>query len=306
MVRPSLPSLLDLCSIRVAYLMWTRHEVIEACRSLDDWNNLKDVVFAEVQSISLPEKLKSLVLKILKPVGWHLRIFVSLLLSKTQPVNSVDWLTEDMLTQCLILNGDGLINHRKTAEKILSSRMLPDVFAFRLACVNFLQVEVLKLWPRVMLYFLNKMMLESEKPHVINDMFSFPKLFGTENKQVSPYHPYFNEIRETDSVSYTTEPREVLFWISHCLSKEHSMQATPFFEKEEVKYDFSLKSEFLHAEDWKRFILKAAVSSGNALDFIRNRTPVSLKPLFDDDSFSAVAFISDVLGEDRRNMELNF
>ncbi|GBM47778.1 hypothetical protein AVEN_260065-1 [Araneus ventricosus] len=224
--------------------------------------------FVCAQSLSLPENLKSLVLKPPKPAGQHLLNFLRLWLSKTQPEDSVNWLTEDTLTECLILNDVGLINHRKTAEKILSSRMLPNVFAFRLACVNFLEVDVLKLWPHVMQYLLNRMMLESEKPHVINDKFSFSKLFGAENKQVSPYLPYFDRIRETNSVSYTTEPLEVLFWIIRCLSKEQAtnMQEVPYFEND-PGWDDSKLIDFFPRKDWNDFILNTGFYSGNVACF---------------------------------------
>ncbi|GBM30877.1 hypothetical protein AVEN_261964-1 [Araneus ventricosus] len=164
MVSLCLPSLFDLCGIRVAYLMWARHDVTKRCSKEVLFEELVDIVLANVQNSPLTEQAKSCLLKHLKPAGKHLLSLMSLWLSKAQPEGSQKWLTGEILFDCLVLNADGLINQRKTAEKLLGSKLLNDVFAFRLACINFLEREVLKLWPLVKLYFLNKIMLESEQP----------------------------------------------------------------------------------------------------------------------------------------------
>ncbi|GBN47910.1 hypothetical protein AVEN_216808-1, partial [Araneus ventricosus] len=162
MVYLSLQSLFDLCGIRIAYLMWTCRDVTK--RGLKEilFDELVSVVSSDVQSLPLPEKTKARILKHVRPAGSHLLSLLSLWLFM-QPENSQKCLTGEMLFECLILNADGLINQRKTAEKILSSRILDNVFAFRLACINFLEKEVLKLWILVKEYFLNKLILEGEQ-----------------------------------------------------------------------------------------------------------------------------------------------
>ncbi|GBN37318.1 hypothetical protein AVEN_136420-1, partial [Araneus ventricosus] len=146
MVSPSLQSLSDLCGIRVAYLMWTRRDVTKKCLKEVLFDELVDFVLDDVGRLPLPEQLKSRIFKHVKPSGKHLLSLLNLWFSNQLPENSQKWLTSDMLSECLILNADGLINPRKTAEKLLSNRMLHDVSAFRLACINFLEKEVLKLW----------------------------------------------------------------------------------------------------------------------------------------------------------------
>ncbi|GBM30870.1 hypothetical protein AVEN_261959-1 [Araneus ventricosus] len=263
MVFPSLPSLLNFCSIRIAYLMWTRHDLSKRCSKEELFEDYVDIVLADIQSLPVPETMKQLILKHVKPAGKHLLSFLSLWFSKTQSHNSQKWLTEEMLIECLILNADGLINQRKTAEKLLRSSMLHNVFAFRFACINFLEKEVLKLWTFVKQYYLNKIMMESERSQVSLDEFSHLKSSALDRrmKQHHSYQNKFLHVEEYDRREHvplfpcTTESDEVVFWISYCLSKENAinMKEIPHFKGKSA--------------DWYKYSLRSAAVSGNVACF---------------------------------------
>ncbi|GBM95591.1 hypothetical protein AVEN_207051-1 [Araneus ventricosus] len=284
MLFPSLQSLLDLCAIRIAYLMWTRRDVVKKCSKegifdecsaveLADMQRLplpkcpkeelfdefEGVVLADVQSLPLPKQVKSRILNNVKPAGKRLLSFLNLWLSKTQPENSQEWLTDEMLFECLILNADGLINQRRTAEKILSRRMLHNVLAFRLACVNFLENEVLKLWIFVRQYFLNKIILEGEQPHSFLREYSFREIL-VKTQSLCCASPYMLGTANFPRFPCTREPDEVLFWISYCLSKENAIaiKEVPHFMGHDV--------------DWYEFSLESAALSGNVscFDYFKN------------------------------------
>ncbi|GBO14932.1 hypothetical protein AVEN_267773-1 [Araneus ventricosus] len=259
MVSPSLQSLSDLCGIRVAYLMWTRRDVAKKCLKEVLFDELVDFVLHDVESLPLPEQLKSRIFKHVKPAGKHLLSLLSLWLSNKLPENSQKWLTSDMLSECLVMNADGLINQRKTAEKLLSSTMLHDVSAFRFACINFLEKEVLELWILVKEYFLNKIRLEGEQANAF--MAQNGRQCGLTNSVDLTDHYYSNSIRGYpfsgftpflinrhlplfQPFPFTTEPDEVLFWIGFCLSRENaiSIQEVPHFLGGDIGwYEFSLE-----------------------------------------------------------------
>ncbi|GBM30871.1 hypothetical protein AVEN_261960-1 [Araneus ventricosus] len=263
MVYPSLPSLLNLCGTRIAYLMWTRHGLFKWCSKEDLFENYVDIVLDDVQSLPVPETMKPLILKYVKPAGKHLISFLDLWFSKTQSHNSQKWLTEEMLIECLILNADGLINYRKTAKELLSSRMLHNVFAFRLACINFLEKEVLKLWPFVKKYYLNKIMLESEKSDAYLDQLSIWKSIELAQRAKRhciedfniPYFEILGTLVHSPLLPCTAECDEVLFWISYLVSKENAinMKEIPHFKGKSA--------------DWYKYSLQSAVVSGNAACF---------------------------------------
>ncbi|CAL1274936.1 unnamed protein product, partial [Larinioides sclopetarius] len=247
---PSLQSLVELSAIRIAYLMWTRRDVVKKCSEEELFDELEKVVLADVKSLPLPEQLKSRILTNVKPVGKRLISFLNLWFSKTHLENSQKWLTDEMFFECLILNADGLINHRKTAERILSCKILNNVLAFRIACVNFLENEVLKLWAFVKQYFLKKIILEGEQPHLFQRRCSFREILV---KRDPPYNewppsPYRFKLSNIPRFPCTRESDEVLFWISYCLSKENAivMKEVPHFMGNDVNwYEFSLESAAL-------------------------------------------------------------
>ncbi|GBO01269.1 hypothetical protein AVEN_24729-1 [Araneus ventricosus] len=264
MVSFPLQSLLDLCCIRIAYLMWTRRDLTKKCSIVKLFDQLVDVVLADVQTLPLPEQLKSRIFYIVMPAGKRLLRLLDLWLSKTEPRNSQKWITGEMLFECLILNADGLINERKTAEKILSSRTVfkySVVFAFRLACVNFLEMEVLKLWILVKQILLHKISKEGCDPLRFSAFFTGRFTF-VKKPVIARVWKYIYEKRfsELPSSSCTTEPDEVLFWISYCLSKENAtdIKEVPHFIGNDV--------------DWYEFSLESAAYSGNVacLDYFIN------------------------------------
>ncbi|GBN90140.1 hypothetical protein AVEN_161901-1 [Araneus ventricosus] len=255
MLSPPLQSLLDLCSIRIAYLMWTRRDVTKYRLEEILFDESADIVLEEAKSLPLSEQLKSRILYNVKPAGKRLLRFVDLWLRKTQPENSRKWLTGDMLYECLILNADGLISQRKTAEKILSSRMLVKksaVFAFRLACVNFLEKEVLKLWILVKQKLLYKISMEGCDPLRFPALYSDRYIF-VKKPAIASGCKYVYEATKFEFPPFpsTTETDEVLFWISYCLSKENAtnIKEVPHFMGNDV--------------DWYEFSLESAAYSGN-------------------------------------------
>ncbi|GBM20809.1 hypothetical protein AVEN_108258-1 [Araneus ventricosus] len=268
MASPLLQSLLDSCCIRIAYLMWTRRDVTKKCKKEVLFDELVDFVLDDVESLPLPKQLKSRILKHVKPVGKHLLSLVNLWLANKLPENSQKWLTSDMLSECLILKADGLINQRKTAEKLLSSRMLHYVFAFRLACMNFLEKEVLKLWILVKEYFLNRIMLEGEQANAIiaqnGRTFDGTDIYVDLTDHYYSYYireyPNWENSSDSQPFPFTAEPYEVLFWIGFCLSKENAvgLEEMPHF----------LGDYF----DWYEFALEFAAFSGNVacFDYLKN------------------------------------
>ncbi|GBL68969.1 hypothetical protein AVEN_176096-1 [Araneus ventricosus] len=249
MLSPPLQSLLDLCSIRIAYLMWTRRDVTKYRLQEICFDESADIVLDDVESLPLPAQLKSRISYNVKPAGKRLLRFVDLLRRKTQHENSKKWLTSDVLYECLILNADGLINQRKTADKILSSRILfkySALFAFRLACVNFLEKEVLKLWIVVKQKLLYKISMEGSDPlrfpALYSDRFIFVKKPAIASGCKYVYEPTKFEFAPFPC---TTETDEVLFWISYCLAKEKTMniKEVPHFMGNDADwYEFSLES----------------------------------------------------------------
>ncbi|GBO14311.1 hypothetical protein AVEN_30114-1 [Araneus ventricosus] len=90
MVSFSLQSLLDLCSVRIAYLMWTRQDLTKKFSIEELFDQLVDLVLADVQKLPLPKQVKSRILQIVKPAGKRLLCLMNFWLSKTQPENSLE------------------------------------------------------------------------------------------------------------------------------------------------------------------------------------------------------------------------
>ncbi|KAF8787802.1 hypothetical protein HNY73_009364 [Argiope bruennichi] len=240
MVIPSLQPLCELSAVHIAYLMWCRHDLITESykRVLSD--ELVGVVLSEVQSLNLPKRVKPFISYNVKPVGRRLLVLLTLWLRKTKPNDSGNHLTMDMFYECLEVNADGLINYSKTAEKMLHSGTLDSTVAFRLASINYLEAEVLKLWPSVKHYFLNKIVQESERPGTSDEEMEEPddemvrnSLSETPGRR--DYSTVFSNIKE---------PCEVLYWIGYCLSKENAvtMDEVPHFSGDNDWLGFSLAS----------------------------------------------------------------
>ncbi|KAF8787801.1 uncharacterized protein LOC129973044 [Argiope bruennichi] len=237
----SVQSLSNLSGAHVAYLMWTRHDVTKGGSSEKLFKKLIDAVLADVQSLPVPEQSKSVVSMQAKPAGMHLLYFMKFLLSKTQLEHSPKWLTGEMLFNCLVLNGDGLINHSKTIEKLIDSGLLDNVTAFRLACTNFQEMEIVKLWPSVRQYFFEKMLLESQDTsHTGKSPYS-PRTLLCYNRFYADLETVLNIRNSRDR--YVIEPSEVLFWIRGCMSIENNREdASSFME-------FILGDDELHWTD---------------------------------------------------------
>ncbi|CAL1294482.1 unnamed protein product [Larinioides sclopetarius] len=276
MLYPFTYSLLDLCSIRIAYLMWTRQNVTKKGFKEEIFDELVDFVLADVRKLPLPFQLKSRILHNVKPAGKRLLRFLDLWRQKTQPrYYRENGLTGEMLFYCLILNADGMINLRKTAEKILSSRMLfkySPLFAFRLACVNFLEKEVLMLWILVKQKLLHKISMEGCDP-IRYSRLSYRGILQRE-------HASSKGCLEFPRFPCTTEADEVMFWIGVCLSKENTsdLKEVPHFTGEDVDwYEFALESSILSCNvaglDYFRNFSKRKVEYCNVEIFERNLGP---------------------------------
>ncbi|CAL1294477.1 unnamed protein product [Larinioides sclopetarius] len=111
----------NLCSIRIAYLMWTRQNVTKKGLEETVFDELVDFVLADLRKLPLPFQLKSRILHNVKPVGKRLLRFLDLWRQKTQPRNyRENRLTGEMLFYCLIVNADGMINLRKRPRRKFS------------------------------------------------------------------------------------------------------------------------------------------------------------------------------------------
>ncbi|GBN01859.1 hypothetical protein AVEN_264154-1 [Araneus ventricosus] len=141
--------------------------------------------------------------------------------------------------------------------------MLHDVFAFRFACINFLEKEVLKLWILVKECFLNKIWLEGEQAQgfisqngrKISFMDSYVDLTDHYYSNFKREYPILDNFSACEPFPFTTEPDEVLFLIGFCLSKENviGIEKLPHFLGDDV--------------DWYEFSLEFAVFTGNVACF---------------------------------------
>ncbi|KAF8787800.1 uncharacterized protein LOC129972119 [Argiope bruennichi] len=203
MISTNIPSLFNMCATSIVYRLWTHQDIYENWHEEDHWQQLEKKVEQDVKEFiePLPELIQSLVLPLVKPAGRHYFSFLSIWFKKIGA--NEKWLKKGMLSSCLTLYPVGIINQRKTARKFLGSQSLHKVIAFRLACINFLEVEVLRLWPSVLQYFLNRIVFQYFKMESSDNVLYFP----------------------SDSYSgFISEPSEVFFWIGYCLSIEKRVQ----------------------------------------------------------------------------------
>lgn len=137
--------------------------------------------------------------------------------------------------------------------------MFDNVVAFRLASINFLEKEVLKLWTHVKEFFLNKLILESDQPNpLVRTNRQYHSALNWQGYQPMREYTYSKDIRSNCSTS--TEREEVIFWIGCCLSEENRImiQSIPHF--------------LINNFDWYEFSFNFAIFSGNVacFDYFRN------------------------------------
>ncbi|WP_353274478.1 hypothetical protein [Wolbachia endosymbiont (group A) of Ennomos erosarius] len=146
------PSLERMTLVKIATMLWNQDDTRALTarfyfRSLilserqKEWQEIEDKVIEKVPELLLPEPLNKKVLNFIKPIGLEI-------LKWREYHDQNSYLGIDLPNE-LYWTPQGTVDKKKTAEVLIKDESLDITRRYRLACIYYLEDDILQLWNKI-------------------------------------------------------------------------------------------------------------------------------------------------------------